>query len=205
MQFLVWRGLVLIFLLAVIAGPAAAAAYIYSFVDEAGVLHFTNAPVDARYRPTRYLASAPESNSRAGRNYDTLIRAAARRHQLDPELIRAVIRVESNFEKKAVSSKGARGLMQLMPGTAMEMGVGSVFDPADNIMGGSRYLRKLYDRFQGDLELTLAAYNAGPNRVEESGGVPRIPETVSYVRQVLRQYRNYRGAGSGVRLTGAGK
>lgn len=202
---LLWRGLVLLFLLAVIVGPAAAASYIYSYVDERGVLHFTNAPVDSRYRPTRYLASPPESNSRAGRNYDTLIRSAARRHQLDPELIRAVIKVESNFERKAVSRKGAQGLMQLMPGTAMDMGVGAVFDPADNIMGGSRYLRKLYDRFQGDLELTLAAYNAGPNRVEQSGGVPRIRETRRYVRQVLGHYRSYRGAGSGVRPTGASR
>ncbi len=197
--------LVLFVLLAVIAGPAAAASYIYSFVDKAGGLHFSNAQVDSRYRPTRYLASPPESNGRAGRNYDTLIRAAARRHQLDPELIRAVIKVESGFDRQAVSGKGAQGLMQLMPGTARDMGVDSVFDPADNIMGGSRYLRRLYDRFQGDLELALAAYNAGPDRVEQSGGVPRIPETVSYVRQVLRQYRNYRGTGSGVGLTGAAR
>ncbi len=178
------------------AGPAAANSYIYSYVDEKGVLHLTNAPVDARYKPTRYRTTPRPTASEVSGNYAAMINTAARRFQMDPHLIKAVIKVESDFKNQAVSHKGAQGLMQLMPGTVRDMGVRSVYDPHDNIMGGTRYLKMLYEQFNGDLELALAAYNAGPARVAEAGGIPRIPETVNYVKKVLRYYKIYSSSGT---------
>ena len=108
-------------------------------------------------------------------------------------LLKAVMAAESNFDPGAVSHKGATGLMQLMPETARDMYVYDIFDPAQNIEGGARYLRQLLDQFAGDMKLVLAAYNAGPERVRRSGGaVPAIPETQAYVRKVLGLYEAYR-------------
>lgn len=124
---------------------------------------------------------------RVPENIKQLIEAAARETGLDPALLAAVASVESGFNPKAVSPKGAMGVMQLIPTTARSLGVSDPFDPAQNIRAGARYLRSLLDRF-GDLELALAAYNAGPNAVEAYGGVPPYPETLSYVRVVLERY-----------------
>jgi len=129
--------------------------------------------------------------------YDHLIREAARRHRLDPLLIKAVIKAESDFDPAARSSAGARGLMQLMPGTARDMRVANVHDPGQNIDGGSRYLRTLLDTFAQDLTLSLAAYNAGPERVLEARVVPPIAETQRYVRKVMQLYRGYSVTGGG--------
>jgi hypothetical protein len=107
---------------------------------------------------------------------------------LDPKLVEALIRVESAFNSRAVSSKGAMGLMQLMPGTAIELGVENAFDVEENLRGGTAYLRSLLDRFSGDLTLALAGYNAGPGAVEKYRGVPPYPETTDYVRRVLAAY-----------------
>ncbi len=116
-----------------------------------------------------------------------LIRAAAEKHGLDEALITAVIAAESNFDPRAVSRKNARGLMQLMPETAADYGVTDVFDPAQNIDAGTRYLKGLLARYEGDLRLALAAYNAGPERVAQAGGVPRIAETQAYVKKVTER------------------
>jgi soluble lytic murein transglycosylase-like protein len=125
--------------------------------------------------------------------YSSFINAAAKRYNLTPELIQAIIKIESSFNPFAISERGAMGLMQLMPGTAKEMNVESPFEAAENIMGGSRYLRKLHDLFAGDLQLVLAAYNAGPNRILENGHrIPRIPETEEYVKKVLQEYGRIR-------------
>lgn len=118
-------------------------------------------------------------------NLDSMIRRTSARHGLQPSLIEAVVRQESGGSPCAVSPKGAIGLMQLMPSTANALGVVDPFEPAENLDGGVRFLRGLIDRYQGDLALALGAYNAGPRRVDESGGIPRIPETQSYVHSVL--------------------
>jgi len=163
-----------------------AEAVMYSFVDEYGRLHISNVPADPRYRtmPGYEALRSVSAHSRYGK----YIRAAAKRYSLDPELIRAIIKVESSYNPNAVSAKGAMGLMQLMPETAKEMNVTAPFKAEENIMGGSRYLRKLLDLFGGDLRLGLAAYNAGPSRVLKKGSIPKIPETRNYVKKVLHEY-----------------
>ena len=118
--------------------------------------------------------------------YRDLIRAAAERHALAPELVESVIRVESNFEARAVSPKGARGLMQLMPATAAMLGVRNAFDVRQNLEGGVRHLRYLLDRYGGNLALALAAYNAGVEAVTRYGGIPPYAETQAYVARILR-------------------
>ncbi|HMD31793.1 MAG TPA: lytic transglycosylase domain-containing protein [Candidatus Acidoferrales bacterium] len=120
---------------------------------------------------------------------ETSIRETAARHQLDPDLLASVIAVESGFDPRAVSSKNARGLMQLMPGTSDRLGVADVFDARQNLEAGARYLRELLDRYSQDTRLALAAYNAGPSRVDRLHMIPYIPETRLYVQRVLEQWR----------------
>ena len=174
----------------------AAARQVYAYKDSSGVIHLTDAPTDPRYRPFRITGSLGRANL-VGRRMDVTgiqrhIQSAARTHGLDPALIRAVIQTESAFDPYAVSLAGAKGLMQLMPVTAREMEVGDVFDPAENIRGGSRYLRYLLDRYGGDLKRALAAYNIGPERVAFQGALPNVDETRQYVQQVMEHYRRYK-------------
>jgi soluble lytic murein transglycosylase-like protein len=123
------------------------------------------------------------------KEYQALITQAGQQFDLDPLLISAVIKAESNFDHKAVSPKGAQGLMQLMPQTAKELGVLDPFDPADNILGGVKYLSRLMNQFGGDYNLALAAYNAGPARVQGKKEIPSIPETRNYVQRVMNYYK----------------
>lgn len=183
---LIWPGLTAVILLSLLLPLPHGKAAMYSFVDESGRMHFSNVPADPRFRPlpgygTVRRAFAPKRFARS-------IGEAAERYRLDPELIRAVIKVESGFNPHAVSARGAMGLMQLMPETAKEMQVKAPFVAGENIMGGSRYLRQLLDLFDGDLRLVLAAYNAGPSRVLEKRKIPAIPETKQYVERVLKEY-----------------
>lgn len=181
----------------------------YSFVDADGVIHVTNVPQDSRYHRVKgakggkapavaglhrvvLQGRTPPAFLRRTSLYDEHIHAAAERFGLAPPLLKAVMAAESNFNPAAVSLKGATGLMQLMPGTARDMSVIDIYDPAQNIEGGARYLRYLQDRYDNDLEKMLAAYNAGPEAVRRSGGaVPNIPETRAYVRRVLALYDGY--------------
>jgi soluble lytic murein transglycosylase-like protein len=194
-----------ILLMGILLVPGAArGGEVYSYVDADGVVHFTNAPSDRRYRKvTRtsdvagvYRPSPPPaaSGAPAGRaGYDPHIKTAAEKYRIPVELLRAVMAVESNYDARAVSEKGAVGLMQLMPRTAQDMYVGDIWDPAQNIDGGARYLRTLANQYQGDVVKTLAAYNAGPDAVRRAGGaVPNIPETKEYVRRVLALYQDFR-------------
>ena len=167
-------------------------AAIYSYVDQFGRLHFTNVPADPQYSEVPGYDAIRKSAVKG--QYGQIIRTAAERYSLDSELIRAIIKVESDFNPYAVSGKGAMGLMQLMPETADEMDVESPFKARDNILGGSRYLRKLLNQFDGDLRLGLAAYNAGPSRVLENRRVPKIRETEQYVKKVLREYGKNRAS-----------
>lgn len=172
---------------------------IYAFTDENGVQHFTNTPSDARYRlvliePKPAAAVATDAAVGAGA-LQPLIQAAAARHRVEPALVQAVIQVESNFNPRAVSPKGARGLMQLMPATAQRLGVADAFDPRQNIEGGVRYLADLLALFKNDLRLVLAAYNAGEQAVIQYGHqIPPYRETRDYVPKVLQHYQRLRGA-----------
>lgn len=139
---------------------------------------------------TRSLSSSASTVSeRVPANIDELVEQTANRFQVDPDLIRAVIRVESDYDPKAVSSKGAQGLMQLIPATAQRFGVANPFDPKQNLEGGVNYLKYLLGLFGGDLSLSLAAFNAGEHSVQRSGGIPAIPETQAYVRKVTTLYK----------------
>jgi soluble lytic murein transglycosylase len=162
---------------------------IYYYRDEHGVHHFTDAPTKAAFRILPAFGLPRNVNLTTGR-YADLINRAAREQDIDPDLVKAIIRVESNFDPRAVSRKGAQGLMQLMPATAARHAVADAFDPAQNIAGGVRYLRKLIGLFPGDLRLVLAGYNAGENAVARHGGVPPYRETQQYVRKVLALYRS---------------
>ncbi len=138
------------------------------------------------------------SSSRSREDFHATVDEKARQHDIDPQLVNAVIRVESNWNPYAVSRKGALGLMQLMPSTAALLGVANPFDPIENIDGGVRYLKHMIERFNGNLTLALAAYNAGPKLVEKKGMVPSIPETVAYVKRVLEYYNGEHGINSNI-------
>jgi len=176
--------------------PAAGLTDVYVFRDKDGVLHFTNVPTHNGYRRVmRDGGQAPAAVSSSG-DYDEVIRSASDRHSIDADLVRAVIKAESDFNSNARSRKGAMGLMQLMPDTARLHNVLNAFDPVDNIEGGVRHLRMLLERYRGDLRLSLAAYNAGSGAVEKHGGIPPFAETREYVRRVLRFYEAFRGGRS---------
>ncbi|MBA3027494.1 MAG: lytic transglycosylase domain-containing protein [Desulfobacteraceae bacterium] len=165
---------------------------IYCYVSKDGVRHFTNTPTSPQYRLYIKGRPAAPAPARLPNNFDDYITMASEENDLDFSLIKAMIKVESNFNKKAVSRKGAMGLMQIMPENLNDLAINDPFDPWQNIMGGSKYLRTLLDRFGGKIALALAAYNAGPTRVEEHEGIPPFQETQNYVRQVLR-YANIIG------------
>lgn len=168
---------------------ALAHADIYRYRDEKGVWHFTNIKDDKRYR--LYIRTPREKPAAFIKKFENIIDQAASRFDVAPSLIRAIIKAESDFDHKAVSNKGAKGLMQLMPETAGAMEVNNPYDPEENIFGGTRYFSRMLARFK-NLKKALAAYNAGPEAVEKCGGVPPIPETRAFVKKVLQYYHRFK-------------
>ena len=183
-----FKWLLTLALLAPVARPVCAD--IYRYVDEDGVIHFSNVPNHYRYR--LYISDGNMDYQAYFDRYDKIIRQAAQKHGVDSSLIKAVIRAESDFDKHAVSSKGAQGLMQLMPETAKELEVGDSFDPKENIHAGVRYLKRQLNNFQNDVSLALAAYNAGENAVRRYGQrIPPFKETRTFVDRVLRYWDEF--------------
>ena len=170
--------------------PMGLQAEIYQYIGANGTISLTNVPSDARYRKID-IESARFHAVLSERELEPLIKRHSSQQQLHPALIRAVIKAESNFDPRAVSRAGAIGLMQLMPQTAVRLDVRDMFDPDENVGGGTKYLRQLLDRFHGNLPLALAAYNAGENIVDRYQSLPPIDETRQYVRKVLRYYRTF--------------
>jgi len=170
---------------------------IYRYVDENGVIHFTNCPRDPKFKLYIRESNEDVGNENAGfyvkdsAQYDSLISEFSKKYQVDFALIKAMIRAESGFNPLAVSRKGAKGLMQLMPETASRMNVSNVFNPRENIEGGVRHFKNLLSLFDNDVRLSLAAYNAGENLVAELRSIPPYRETVDYVRKVLSYYQSY--------------
>ena len=164
---------------------------IYVYADKEGVLHFTNVPTSSKSSNYKvYIKETPnrplESNSTD--LYDHVISEASHTHGVSFSLLKALIKTESDFNPRAVSSAGARGLMQLMPENIKTLKIKNPFDPRENIMGGTQYLKQLIDRFNGKLPLALAAYNAGPGVVEKYQRVPPFKETENFVKQVMKYY-----------------
>lgn len=172
-----------------LGGTSPSQAQIYQFISPDGVIHFTNVPTDPRYR--RMGKSRSLLMSRSSMEIQKSILSAARQKNLDPALINAVIKVESDFDPQAVSKAGAMGLMQLMPATAATLRVRDPFDPHENIAAGTRHLSDLLNRFDGNLTLALAAYHAGESRVRRYGTIPPIEQTHRYVKKVMAAYRLY--------------
>jgi len=181
----------------------------YRYRTSSGAIVLSSTPIETatrwliirrvRARPTAPRMLVPGTNaavptgqrSPVPTSYDELIRDVASRYGVEYALVKAVIKAESDFNRLAVSPKGARGLMQLMPETAAQHMVRDVFLPRDNIEGGCRHLRMLLDRYRGNLPLAIAAYNAGARRVDDAGGIPPIPETREYLARVLRYRMAY--------------
>jgi soluble lytic murein transglycosylase-like protein len=192
-----------VYLFAFVLWASAAAAHpqIYTYVDADGQRHYTDVPDNNRYRR---LVLSPQDRTASGDRYDSALLAKASRYDsiiekaaisasVEPNLLRAVIVVESGFNSRAVSKRGAMGLMQLMSATATRFGVSNPYDPRENVHAGARYLKFLIDRFGQDVRLALAAYNAGEQAVDRNGGqIPPFAETMAYVPRVLKIYRMLR-------------
>jgi soluble lytic murein transglycosylase-like protein len=183
------------------ASSAMARSQIYTYVDADGLRHYTDVPDNNRYR---LLVLSPQDRTSSGDRYDAMLLAKAGQYDaiiekaalsasVEPNLLRAVIVVESGFNSRAVSKRGAVGLMQLMPATATRFGVSNPYDPRENVHAGARYLKFLIDRFGQNVRLALAAYNAGEEAVDRNGGqIPPFTETMAYVPRVLKIYQMLR-------------
>jgi len=188
-----------VFILSFLLWPVVSGADIYRYVDADGVIHYSNIQPDEKF--TLYLREGPKAVRRSPASslptaswMTGYVDRVSRANDLPPALVHAIIKAESNGQRKAVSPKGAMGVMQLMPFTSKRMRVIDPFDPIENIEGGIRYIKELLVSFEGDLTNTVAAYNAGPAAVRKYGGVPPYQETRLYVRRVMDLYRQYSAA-----------
>ncbi|MGD2149112.1 MAG: lytic transglycosylase domain-containing protein [Desulfobacterales bacterium] len=161
---------------------------IYVYIDSGGVLHFTNVPTSSNYKI--YIREKPSRSLNSGvtDRYDDLITEASKKHGVSFSLLKALIKIESDFNPRAISSAGAKGLMQIMPENIRALNIKDPFDPLENIMGGARYLKQLIKRFDGELPMALAAYNAGPNMVDRYKRIPPFEETENFVEKVMKYY-----------------
>ena len=188
-----------------------------SFIDvpTAEIEHYEPAPEEPRPQPaedvikgTGVRGRVTPSSVHSAPDISDVVNEASGRYRLDPDLVNSVIKAESGFNVRAVSPKGAQGLMQLMPGTASQLGVPNAFDPAANVDGGAKYLRELLERYNFDMVKALAAYNAGPQRVEKYGGVPPYYETRAYVARIVKDFNKKKiakGQATGAQNTAKGK
>ena len=165
---------------------------IYMYVDEDGITCFTNlVPTTPKYQVI-IKERKRFTKSRSTNRYDKHIKEASRMHGVSFSLLKAIMKVESDFNPKAISKRGAKGLMQIMPSNFKTLGISDPFNPRENIMGGALYFRQMLNRFNGKVHLALAAYNAGPDSVDRSGGIPPIRETENYVNKVMEYYKMFR-------------
>ena len=181
-------------LIMLMAFVASVHADIYMYIDDNGVMHFTNTPTSNQHEYKVYIKERTSVSTRfhTTDKYDKLISNASKEFNVDSRLLKAMIKAESDFDPRAISRKGAMGLMQIMPENFKMLNIDNPFDPWQNIRAGARYFKKLYERFNGKLALSLAAYNAGPTAVDRYKSIPPYQETEEYVRRVLRYYRTFK-------------
>jgi soluble lytic murein transglycosylase len=181
-------------LFTLIAAVSSVHADIYMYIDDKGVMHFTNAPTSNEHEYKVYIKERTSVSKRfySTNKYDHYITDASEQTGVDSRLLKAMIKAESDFDPRAVSRKGAMGLMQIMPENFKMLDLKNPFDPWENIKAGARYFQQLNKRFNGKLALSLAAYNAGPTAVDRYKSIPPYQETEEYVRRVLRYYRTFK-------------
>lgn len=190
-RIIIWPFWAIVICLFFLASPALAD--IYRYIDENGVMHFTNAPTSSRHKYKVFLKERPKRRARhSSTEYDHIITDASNKYGVDSRLIKAIIRAESDFNPRALSKKGAKGLMQIMPENYRLLNIQNPYDPRQSIMGGARYFKELYQRYNGKLSLSLAAYNAGPTAVDRYKTIPPYQETEQYVERVLKFYYQYK-------------
>lgn len=189
-NFLFCPGLFIVFF--ILITPRCVLADIYRYIDSNGVMHFTNVPTSDNYKVYIKEKPARSKKKRDTDKFDGFIDQASRHHDLPFSLLKAMIRAESSFNPKAVSKKGALGLMQIMPENLESFKVKDPFNPKENIMGGAGYMKLLLKEFDGKVALALAAYNAGPGTVRQHNGIPPIRETEDYVKRVMKYYYLYK-------------
>ncbi len=184
----------LVLLIILLLCPLNLSADIYTYVDNDGVIHFTNVPTSSDNDYKLYIRERPRRTRdfKSTSKYDPIIERASAKFGVDSSLVKAVIKVESGFDPNAVSRKGARGLMQIMPENYDSLYISDPFDPQDNIMGGTFYLKKLINRYENNIPLALAAYNAGPDAVDRFNTIPPYRETEGYVKKVMTAYNIYK-------------
>lgn len=184
----IWFFCISFFLCGIFSISSPIYADIYIYIDSEGVIHFTNTPTSSDYK--LYIREQPYRSVRAHseERFDHLIAEASKRHGVDFPLLKALIKAESDFNPRAVSRTGAKGLMQIMPANIKALRIKNPFDPAENIMSGARYLKRLLVQFDNKLPLALAAYNAGPNAVKRYKSIPPYRETEDFVQKVMKYY-----------------